>query len=102
LNLERTTSVGIFPDGASTGGLLDLSGNVWEWCSDWFDEKTYRRRAGRVEKDPVGPAEGSYKVLRGGSWYNDRNIVRCASRYGNFPAGRLDDGGFRVARGSLK
>ena len=41
LNLERTTAVGIFPDGISAEGVLDLAGNVWEWCSDWFDEKAY-------------------------------------------------------------
>ena len=43
LNLERTTPVGIFPDGASSEGVLDLSGNVWEWCNDWYGEKTYAR-----------------------------------------------------------
>ena len=47
LNLERTTPVGIFPDGTSAEGVLDLAGNVWEWCSDWYDEKAYNRRAGR-------------------------------------------------------
>ena len=102
LNLERTTPVGIFPDGASAERLLDLCGNVWEWCSDWFDEKTYRRRAGRVERNPVGPAEGSSKILRGGSWYDARNIVRCACRYRGTPDYGGDNYGFRVARGSLK
>ena len=90
LSLERTTPVGIFPDGASAEGVLDLSGNVWEWCSDWFAEDTYAQRAGRVERDPQGPTKSEYKVLRGGSWYNDRTIVRCAFRIGTpWPQGRL-------------
>jgi len=100
LNLRRTAPVGIFPDGASAERLLDLCGNVWEWCSDWYHEETYRRRAGRVEKNPIGPAEGSYKVLRGGSWYSDRNLVRRAYRDWGDPVHGLVDFGFRVARGS--
>jgi formylglycine-generating enzyme required for sulfatase activity/energy-coupling factor transporter ATP-binding protein EcfA2 len=80
LALERTTPVGIFPDGASSEGVLDLSGNVWEWCSDWCGEKTYAERAKRVERDPDGPPRGDYKVLRGGSWRDDRTSVRCAYR----------------------
>lgn len=102
LGLERTTPAGIFPDGASGEGVLDLSGNVWEWCSDWYGEKTYVERAKRMERDPQGPPRGGYKVLRGGSWYNDRTTVRCAFRYRVVPDNRLGDSGFRVARGSLK
>jgi len=100
LGLERTTPVGIFPDGASAGGLLDMAGQVWEWCADWFGEDTYRRRVGHVVKDPAGPKEGKYRVLHGGSWYNDRNSVWCACRNGGNPDRRNDIGGFRVARGS--
>lgn len=101
LGLERTTPAGIFPDGASGEGVLDLSGNVWEWCSDWYGEKTYVERAKRTERDPQGPPRGDYKVLRGGSWYNDRTTVRCAFRSRLFPDVRNGDIGFRVARGSL-
>ena len=78
LNLERTTAVGIFPQGISAEGVLDLAGNVWEWCSDWFDEKAYSRRGSKVTPNPAGAKSGDYRVLRGGSWYNDKNIVRCA------------------------
>jgi formylglycine-generating enzyme required for sulfatase activity len=101
LALERTTPAGIFPDGASGEGVLDLSGNVWEWCSDWYGEKTYAERARRAGRDPQGPPRGDYKVLRGGSWWNDRTTVRCAYRYGNFPGRWFDLDGFRVARGPL-
>ncbi len=100
--LERTTPVGIFPDGGSPEGVLDLAGNVWEWCSDWYDEKEYQRRPDRATRDPAGPASGQYRVLRGGSWYNDRNLVRCACRDWIDPDHRNAFNGFRVARGSLR
>ncbi len=101
LALERTTPAGIFPDGGSAEGVLDLAGNVWEWCNDWYDEKTYAQRAGKLMRDPRGPGKGNYKVLRGGSWYNNRTSVRCAHRGRNDPDSRFDNHGFRVARGSL-
>jgi formylglycine-generating enzyme required for sulfatase activity len=100
LGLGRTTPVGIFPQGASAEGVLDLAGNVWEWCNDWYDEKAYQRRAGSITRNPVGPRSGSYKVLRGGSWYNDRNVVRCAYRHRYYPGIRNAYGGCRVARSS--
>jgi len=102
LDLERTTPVGLFPDGATPMGLLDMTGNVWEWCSDWFAEDAYARRAGRPVCDPQGPENGASKVLRGGSWYNGALVVRCASRLDSRPISIFDNLGFRVARGSLK
>ena len=102
LNLERTTAVGIFPQGISAEGVLDLAGNVWEWCSDWFDEKAYSRRASRVTSNPAGANSGKYKVLRGGSWYNDKNDVRCAFPRRAPPVSRDVAVGFRVARSSLR
>lgn len=102
LGLDPTTPVGIFPDGGSSEGVLDLAGNVWEWCSDWYDEKAYSQRAGCVTHDPSGPVSGRYKIFRGGSWFFNRNHVRCACRGREFPVGNLGDSGFRVARGSLR
>jgi len=102
LNLGRTTPVGIFPDGASAEGVLDLSGNVWEWCSDWYGDDTYRRRAGRVERNPRGPDKGDFKVLRGGSAWDDKNVLRCAFRNGGGPDLWNVNVGFRVARGPLR
>jgi formylglycine-generating enzyme required for sulfatase activity len=99
LRLGSPSPVGTFPDGASMEGALDLAGNVWEWCRDWFDEKAYRDRAGRVVRNPTGPSKGRYRVLRGGSWYDDRNLVRCASRGDVRPDLRSSYDGFRVARG---
>ena len=97
-HLRRTTAVGIFPDGARADGALDMAGNVWEWCSDWYDEKAYKARGGRVTVDPRGPQKGDAKVLRGGAWYSDQKGVRCASRYGYDPDNRFDLLGFRIAR----
>ena len=54
----------------SAYGLYDISGNVWEWCEDWFQGDYYRRSP---RDNPRGPAQGLEKVLRGGSWLCDRS-----------------------------
>jgi len=101
LSLKRTSPVGIFPDGATPEGLLDLTGNVWEWCSDWFDEQEYARHVGSIARNPTGPEKGRSKVLRGGSWGSSVPWwVRCAYRGIYHPAVGPGYYGFRVARGS--
>ena len=66
-------------------GLYDMHGNVFEWCSDWHDEKYYANSPGT---DPKGPDLGSFRVVRGGAWLNVPIYVRCASRLNSTPAAR--------------
>jgi formylglycine-generating enzyme required for sulfatase activity len=72
-----------------------MSGNVWEWCSDWHGETYYKKSPA---KDPQGPTSGSYRVIRGGSWNGNPQNCRVALRNYSTPGGRSFNIGFRLAR----
>ena len=101
LGLGGTTPVGIFPEGASPYGCLDMAGNVWEWTISLWGENVSEPEF----RYPYDPADGRenleagnevLRVLRGGSFYNDRRSARCAYRRRLYPHGVWSDGGFRV------
>ena len=75
-------------------GLYDMTGNVWEWCQDWYGEKYYSQSP---RKNPSGPLSGTRRVLRGGAWIFEPAGIRAATRYGLTPASRSDLYGFRLS-----
>jgi len=93
---HRPYSVGAFPKCLSPYGVLDMAGNVWEWCADWYGD-TYPDEG--VSEDPKGPASGTMRVLRGGAWIDQRVYLRTAYRLERLPSMRHFHFGLRCVHG---
>jgi len=95
--LNNTSPVGIFsPHGDSPYGVSDMAGNVWEWTRSLYKSYPYRANDGREDEEIIGD-----RIVRGGSYKNPINWVRCAYRRKDFPSNQLDLIGFRVVISKL-
>jgi formylglycine-generating enzyme len=109
--IGRTTPVGSYPDGASPYGIMDMAGNVWEWCMDEYDEEFYDKNESRTNNPVSGGLINfksnrfknlnSMRVVRGGSWRYAPSVSRAAVRGGNNPGLRNYTRGFRGSSASF-
>ncbi len=96
-NVGHTTPVGSYPRGASPYGVLEMAGNVWEWCcTKWRNDYTAYQK--RIDDDLEGKAP---RVVRGGSWIDYHHGVRCGYSVREYPSYRSYDFGFRVVAPGL-
>ena len=98
--LDEATPVGVYPHGTSPYDVYDMVGNVWEWASSLYMDYPYNPDDGREDQNAAG-----VRVLRGGSWFYDAVLARCASRLAGIPDSRYVILGFRcvvVPQGSPK
>ncbi len=91
---QDTAPVGSYADGRSAFGLYDMSGNVMEWVGDWYSTNAYRVTG---DTNPLGPLEGDFKVIRGGSWLSPAEDVDISTRDSFDPLVTRANLGFRCA-----
>ena len=87
--------VGSFEAGKSPYGIYDMAGNAWEWVFDWYEDDFYAKSP---DKNPIGPAKGIEKGVRGGSWLYVAEFLRSAHRFNAQPMNRHFGYGFRCAK----
>ena len=98
-------TVDSLPEGSSPFGALNMSGNVWEWINDWY-RQNYCDFCSTVNSDipprnnPAGPPSGTFRVLRGGSWFEEDGVLRIKAPYRNWlePDKRYLNTGYRCAK----
>ena len=90
--LGQTTAVGLYASGTSRHGLLDLAGNIWEWCQNRYEQpETFK--SGGTDVSVAGQ-----RVVRGGSWDNERELLHLSNRSGSLADDRGSSVGFRLAQ----
>ena len=91
----RSMPVGSFVSDRSPYGVMDLGGNVFEWCADWYEAAYY---SNSPYTNPSGPTAGTRRVHRGGSWYSEAEHVRAIDRDSTSPPGGSNRKGFRICQ----